>query len=773
MLLFVILLCKNSFIIFFILFNIIMSDVLPYLEDSSTPLVIGSGYDKPYTQLVYPEISGNNASNVLLVSSEVMEYETFVNSVNENTYPITYASDSTKADLYELLKKNFTSIDRLALVFNRYCHTGSLFLDIEPLFLANDYAPYSENVQFIINIIKEFGIKNIDFLACETLLYPNYVEFYNILTRETGVIVGASNNKTGNIKYGGDWVMENTSQNVEDIYFTKNIEYYTYVLGSVYVDGFYLTLYTTTAVLDGGNQYQTYGTTTTLPSSVTYGGVTYTVNSTTSYAFQKTNITNVIIPNSYTSAGQACFYECGSLLSITFPTTTFSVPSEFAVRCRKLVTLNNFQYANIDNARIAFQTTGLTSVTLPSTATYIPAGFLKQCGSLTTVTAPSTLTTIGGEAFQWSNQIDAQQILNQTPNLTSIGASAFNQCNRTIDLIIPEKTVDIGGSVFAQITSLRTVTFSNNSTMTTLSGAMFTDSRSLTSVILPDSIETIQGQCFYSCRGLTTVKFPAKLKSIGDICFCEAPLTTLTLPPLVNYIGNQAFLRCNLNKVYFTSTTALPYIYPGAFGQNQNPCIAYCDDVNIPGSIQTLSALGIFTSVKSIYPIVPSVICFPGNTPIKTDQGLINIDKINTDKNTIRGKKIVAITRTITDDKYLICFEKDSLGKNIPSERTLISQNHRIFYNGKLIKAKEFLNDDESVNKVKYTGEVLYNVLMEEHDKMIVNNLICETLHPDNGVAKVYTAFNKLSLEEQLEFAEEVSKMLIKNNKTVSKNAIK
>jgi hypothetical protein len=383
------------------------------------------------------------------------------------------------------------------------------------------------------------------------------------------------------------------------------------------------------------------------------------------------------------------------------------------------------------------------------------------------------LTTIGGEAFQWSNQINAQQILNQTPNLTSIGSSAFNQCNRTIDLIIPEKTVDIGGGVFAQITSLRTVTFSNNSTMTTLAGAMFTDSRSLTSVILPDSIETIQGQVFYFCHSLTTVKFPAKLKSIGDICFCEAPLTTLTLPPLVNYIGNQAFLRCNLNKVYFTSTTALPTIAGSAFGQNQNPCTAYCDDVNIPGSIQTLTALGIFTRVKSIYPIVPSVICFPGNTPIKTDQGLINIDKINTDKNTIRGKKIVAITRTITDDKYLICFEKDSLGKNIPSERTLISQNHRIFYNGKLIKAKEFLNDDESVNKVKYTGEVLYNVLMEEHDKMIVNNLICETLHPDNGVAKVYNAFNKLSLEEQLEFAEEVSNMLIKNNKTVSKNAIK
>jgi hypothetical protein len=58
------------------------------------------------------------------------------------------------------------------------------------------------------------------------------VNYYTILTKETGVIVGASNDKTGNIKYGGDWVMENTSQNIELTYFTKSIEYYRYLLDS-------------------------------------------------------------------------------------------------------------------------------------------------------------------------------------------------------------------------------------------------------------------------------------------------------------------------------------------------------------------------------------------------------------------------------------------------------------------------------------------------------------------------------------------------------------
>jgi len=29
--------------------------------------------------------------------------------------------------------------------------------------------------------------------------------------------------------------------------------------------------------------------------------------------------------------------------------------------------------------------------------------------------------------------------------------------------------------------------------------------------------------------------------------------------------------------------------------------------------------------------------------------------------------------------------------------------------------------------------------LMEKYDKIYVNNLICETLHPDNIIAKLYT----------------------------------
>jgi hypothetical protein len=57
-------------------------------------------------------------------------------------------------------------------------------------------------------------------------------------------------------------------------------------------------------------------------------------------------------------------------------------------------------------------------------------------------------------------------------------------------------------------------------------------------------------------------------------------------------------------------------------------------------------------------PIPISYICFIANTPIKTDHGIISISNINPMIHTIHKKKIVAITKTIIIDSYLICFEK-------------------------------------------------------------------------------------------------------------------
>jgi uncharacterized delta-60 repeat protein len=130
-------------------------------------------------------------------------------------------------------------------------------------------------------------------------------------------------------------------------------------------------------------------------------------------------------------------------------------------------------------------------------------------------------------------------------------------------------------------------------------------------------------------------------------------------------------------------------------------------------------------------------ICLPAGTPILTDQGLVAIEKIDTKKHTINHKRIVAITKTITPEKHLVCFEANSMGINCPTQRTLMTPGHEVLYKGKLVQSKHFVGRLEGVHTVPYNGkDVLYNVLQEQHGLMRVNNMVLETLHPENKVAK-------------------------------------
>ena len=129
--------------------------------------------------------------------------------------------------------------------------------------------------------------------------------------------------------------------------------------------------------------------------------------------------------------------------------------------------------------------------------------------------------------------------------------------------------------------------------------------------------------------------------------------------------------------------------------------------------------------------------CFIKSTPIATNQGVVAIEKLIPGKHTIRGKSIVAITSTRPLQKHIICFEKNSLGKNIPSMQTLVSKEHKVLYKGTMTKARDLVNVCENVTKVSYNGEMLYNVLLEKHENMNVNNMICETLDPKSVLAKI------------------------------------
>jgi hypothetical protein len=55
----------------------------------------------------------------------------------------------------------------------------------------------------------------------------------------------------------------------------------------------------------------------------------------------------------------------------------------------------------------------------------------------------------------------------------------------------------------------------------------------------------------------------------------------------------------------------------------------------------------------------------------------------------------------------------------------------------------------EDVKKIDYDGHILYNILMDDHETVNVNNLVCETLHPENIVAELYRNYTNPTAKDQ------------------------
>ena len=229
------------------------------------------------------------------------------------------------------------------------------------------------------------------------------------------------------------------------------------------------------------------------------------------------------------------------------------------------------------------------------------------------------------------------------------------------------------------------------------------------------------------------------------------------LNQILDVAGSYNDLGASVTGSYTLSTTGT--VMSSVVGTyTRNYSIQEADNKNFTQKTRTIQ----------VVPAGHSPVCFIAGTPITTNQGVIAIENLDKNVHTIRGKEIQAVTRTVTDDKSLICFEKDSLGKNTPSQKTVISMNHKLMYDGKMVKAKYFTSN-AGIYEIPYKGEVLFNVLLKTHEKMIVNNVICETLDPKNSIAQLYMILETLP-EEQHESAILQFNKFCKDNNTFGSN---
>ena len=193
-------------------------------------------------------------SNLVFIDSNLRDTDVLLSSLNDETVGIVYHYDTSRNDILEQIKQRFSSITRVAIA----CHEGERrFLegqdffdvsynphdsgaepdDLEPEFIT-EYSGLIQNAntQFILDLLTTYNVSNIDYLACKSLKYQMWKDYYALIESQVqSVTVGASEDDTGNLKYGGDWVLENTGEQVDSIYFGEGLEYYKHLLNTNFI----------------------------------------------------------------------------------------------------------------------------------------------------------------------------------------------------------------------------------------------------------------------------------------------------------------------------------------------------------------------------------------------------------------------------------------------------------------------------------------------------------------------------------------------------------
>ena len=262
------------------------------------------------------------------------------------------------------------------------------------------------------------------------------------------------------------------------------------------------------------------------------------------------------------------------------------------------VTYNRTEYSVTTIGEYAFSyCSSLTSITISNSVTTIEWLAFYRCSSLVEVNIPSSVTTIIERAFHCCQSLEAINVDENNPNYASIDGVLYDKnITKLIHYPIKHKSTSI----------------TIPETITTIEQHAFDDCKSLSSVVMSNSVTNIGIWAFCVCSSLTEITFSENLERIEGRAFsgCSA-FTDITLPNSVTFIGDWTFADCiSLKSIKLSDN--LTTIDPNAF----NGCSVLAK-IEIPHKVELIRE-----NAFGNCPKLNTIVCY-GETPqVEIDLGL-------------------------------------------------------------------------------------------------------------------------------------------------------
>ena len=160
------------------------------------------------------------------------------------------------------------------------------------------------------------------------------------------------------------------------------------------------------------------------------------------FAFARSGLESIVIPEGVTKIGYGAFYHCDSLQSVQIPSTVTEIDDYAFAKTPFLENNHSATYPFVvagDGILIGYLGSD-SIVNIPGGVKHISDGVLRDHMGITAVNLPDTVETIGEDAFKGCHNLTT---VNGGKNVKSIGAGAFQGCALS-NVTIPSSVEEIG-----------------------------------------------------------------------------------------------------------------------------------------------------------------------------------------------------------------------------------------------------------------------------------------------------------------------------------------